>query len=67
MWSGMKRPFIIFAGTVVAVVLVLAGLGRAGLIGMKAWDLHSSGNGSSRGAESPYLIKRSSINGTGIA
>jgi hypothetical protein len=31
----MKRPFIICASVVVAAVLVLAGLGRAGIIDMK--------------------------------
>jgi hypothetical protein len=31
----MKRPFIICAAVVVAAVLVLAGLGRAGVIDLK--------------------------------
>jgi hypothetical protein len=31
----MKRPFIIFAGVAVAAILVVAGLGRAGIIDVK--------------------------------
>ncbi len=31
----MKRPFIVCAALVVAAVLVIAGLGRAGVIDMK--------------------------------
>jgi hypothetical protein len=31
----MKRPFIIFAAVAVAAILVVAGLGRAGMIDLK--------------------------------